>query len=273
MIEELPKVTFGIVTTLNNIWKDIKNNYEITEEYKYLYNLVDSIISLNIDRSLYEIVIVGGDKECINHIIYQFRYFDFYDMGDVGEIIKHIPHEPHLTKQKNLITKHAKYENIVYMHDYLELDKNWYYGFCYFDAVMQPYGGWGVIMNRILNADGKRYRDWVSWDDPRYGKPWVCREKWCPLEGLRFEGSPHLVPYSDYNINHMYISGAYWVAQKYFMEMYPLNEDLQWGEGEDVEWSLRVRDSDHIMYEFNPFSTVHLQKQKDVVFPEIKNEQ
>ena len=37
----------------------------------------------------------------------------------------------------------------------------------------------------------------------------------------------------------MYVSGAYWVAKKSFMKKYLLNENLLWGQGEDIEWSNR----------------------------------
>ena len=33
------------------------------------------------------------------------------------------------SKKKNIITQNAKYENIVYMHDYIVLDNNWYKGY------------------------------------------------------------------------------------------------------------------------------------------------
>jgi len=39
----------------------------------------------------------------------------------------------------------------------------------------------------------------------------------------------------------MYISGTYFCVKKKFFLKFPLNERLFWGEGEDVEWSLRIR--------------------------------
>jgi hypothetical protein len=32
------------------------------------------------------------------------------------------------------------------------------------------------------------------------------------------------------------------IAKKEFMQKCPLNEDMMWGSGEDVEWSLRMRE-------------------------------
>jgi hypothetical protein len=41
----------------------------------------------------------------------------------------------------------------------------------------------------------------------------------------------------------MYISGNYFLVKKSFILSNPLNEDLTWGMSEDVEWSLRIRDT------------------------------
>ena len=40
----------------------------------------------------------------------------------------------------------------------------------------------------------------------------------------------------------MQISGFWWTAKKSVMEQDPLDENLAWGDAEDVEWSMRVRD-------------------------------
>jgi hypothetical protein len=63
---------------------------------------------------------------------------------------------------------------------------------------------------------------------------------------------------------HMYFSGAYWVAKKQVMLKYPLNEQLIWGQGEDVLWSSQVRHE----YEFkmNEDSEVKLLRQKEVSY-------
>lgn len=82
---------------------------------------------------------------------------------------------------------------------------------------------------------------------------------------MRFEGNPRIVPYSYDKTQHMFVSGAFWVAKKWFMKAEPLDESLLWGQGEDVEWSLRMRDVAD--YRMNVHSTVHLMKHKDRVFP------
>jgi len=77
--------TFGIVTTPSSC--------------EYLQQIVDSIESENIPN--YQIIIVGGNKSH-NDDILQIIPFD--------ESI----HPGWVSKKKNVITKHAKYENIVY---------------------------------------------------------------------------------------------------------------------------------------------------------------
>jgi len=64
----------------------------------------------------------------------------------------------------------------------------------------------------------------------------------------------------------MYISGAYWVAKKKFMLENVLNEKLKWGQGEDVEWSIRVRKITNFV--INERSIVKLMKYKDRIFNE-----
>ena len=62
----------------------------------------------------------------------------------------------------------------------------------------------------------------------------------------------------------MYFSGTYWVSKKKIMREFPLNEQLVWGQGEDVLWSRQVRER----YEFcmNKYSEVKLLKQKEVSY-------
>ena len=135
-----------------------------------------------------------------------------------------------ITKKKNLITENAKYENVVYMHDYHMFKPDWYNGFLKFGS------DWDVCMNKVENFWGGRGRDWISWDSPNHERR-------------------SLVDYDNTSfIKHSYISGSYWVAKKKFMEENPLDEQYLWGQGEDLEWSFRIRDK--FNYKMNKFSTV-----------------
>jgi len=206
----------------------------ITHDNKYIREMVDSIYRQNIP--IFEIIIIGGSE------------LDIYKDAN----ITHIPFDETIkpmwiTKKKNLITEHAKYENIVYLHDYIILLDDWYKGFL-------KYGDdFKICMTKMLTFDDQRYRDWHI--------------GWSPIINTTNE---YLIPYDMTHLSkYMYISGAYWVAKKEIMEMYPLNEDLCWGQGEDAEWSNRYRiDND---YSINKHSTVKLLKYNIIVFREATN--
>ena len=210
--------TFGVITDGNNDSNLIK--------------LINSIASLNIPN--YEIIIIGNTNISMKNI----------NIIPFDESIK----KAWITKKKNLITKNAKYENIVYTHDYIFFDSDWYNQFLKFGNDFQ------VCMNRIENLDGTRFRDWClcMWYDNVISDI-VGIDRKC------------LLPYDIIDLSkYMYISGTYWVAKKDVMLEFPLDENLNWGEGEDVEWSKRVREKYN--FSLNKNSIVKLLKQKDRVF-------
>lgn len=74
-----------------------------------------------------------------------------------------------------------------------------------------------------------------------------------------------LIPYEMTHLSkYQYISGTYWVAKRDVMLEFPLDENLSWGEGEDVVWSKNVRNK--YIFSMNPHSTVKSLKFKDTVF-------
>lgn len=188
-----------------------------------LIKTVESIKKLGIPK--YEIIIVGNTTVCADINI------------NFDESHKHM----WITKKKNIITKTAKYENIVYLHDYIEFDINWYYGFVKFG------NSFDVCMNKIHNIDGTRFRDWCMIEtSEKINNPGHC-----------------LLPYNILDQSkHMYFSGSYWVAKKTVMVEYPLDETLSWGESEDVVWSKQVTEK----YDFsmNTYSLVRLLKYKEL---------
>jgi len=223
------KFTFGIVT--------------ITGNESNLQTVLDSISSqygYEDHDDLYEVIVVGGN---------QAYKEDNYTVIPFDETKK----KRWITRKKNIITENARFSNIVYMHDYVALGKDWFRNFEEIHRGVAP-----IMMTPIINADGTRYRDWTLWPhdlDDIWGKD--TRE--C------------LLPYDVDNLTqYMYISGAYWIAWKSVMEKFPLNEELGWGESEDVEWSKRVRQK--YKFTMNKHSPVHLLKQKDRVFGEITPE-
>lgn len=186
--------TFGIITSGNND--------------PYLNIIIDSIEDENIPE--YEILIIGNTNlQRKNTKVIPF-----------DESIK----PAWITKKKNLITKHAKFDNIVYMHDYIRLLRGWYSGFLKFGDTFD------VCSNVILNQNGTRYRDWVI-------APWLSHHLPLPSNLHPFYQIP-------YDLTHLtkfqYISGAYWVAKKKVMEAVPLDESRCWGQSEDVFWSHEI---------------------------------
>ena len=221
------KFTFGIVTE-NTVSDEV----------------LQSIIQQNVSE--YEIIIIGGYKDW-----YKFpniRHFEF------DETIK----PAWLTKKKNLITENAKYDNIVYLHDYFIFEDGWYDGFKKFG------NDWDICMNVIKNADGTRFRDWCAWNDPEINFP-VGGE-------INVNNPNHRIMLPSYSYNktrYMYISGSYWISKKYVMQEEPLNEDLVWkawiyhpGTADDTEWSDRVLRNGKYKYKMNEFSSIKSKKQK-----------
>jgi hypothetical protein len=205
----------------------------ITNGGEYIRRVVESIINLNIEK--YEIIIVGKlDTDLCKEFNIKFiRYEE--DLVDFS-----------ISSKKNIITAESKFENIVYLHDYVSFSTDWYSGFLKFG------NDFDVCMTRVINNDGSRYRDWCLWEDD-------CKN-------LVAKGN-YLIPYRMVNLSSMmYISGAYWVAKKKFMQEIPLNENLKWRQGEDVEWSLRARNKTD--FKINTGSSVVLLKQKYRIFNE-----
>lgn len=212
------KFTFGIVTGKDSV---------------FIQKCIESIYSLNIPE--FEIVVVGNNLPFEDSKI---RFIQYNDISPAGDI----------SVKKNIITDVANFNNIVYLHDYIQFDLNWYSGFL-------KYGeDFDLCMTKILNSDGTRYRDWTLWANDL-------------KKTLR--NRHYLIPYEMSHLTKlMYFSGAYWIGKRSFMLENMLDNTLHWGEGEDVEWSKRVRQK--TTFKMNQFSTVKLLKYKDRVF-EVTN--
>lgn len=202
--------TFGIIT--------YKDNESLINQ------IIDSIEFQNIPN--YEIIVVGScDIDRKNLKVIPF-----------DESIK----PSWITRKKNIITENSKYENIVYLHDYIVFENDWYEG------QLKSGNNFQIRMDKIVNPDGSRFRDWVIW--PHNDN-----------EMDNFIGMDGLIPYDMTHLSkYMYISGSYWIGKKDIMIQFPLDEALAWGEGEDVEWSKRIRES--VDFNMNINSTVKIGK-------------
>jgi hypothetical protein len=224
--------TFGIVTS-----SDHKHDINLDNNQR-LDIIVDSIEKLNIPN--YEVIVVG--KSNINRV--HTTVIDFDENIKPGWI----------TKKKNIITKNAKYDNIVYLHDYVYFEPNWYSGFIKFGE------NWDICMTVIKNTDNTRFRDWIIFELDETNYPRVL-EFGQDLGEPNRKIAPYLPLYNKGDSTKTYISGMYWIAKKSIMEKYPLNEKYVWNTPEDIEWSQRVRRN--CKYVMNPYSSIKMMKYKN----------
>lgn len=175
----------------------------------------------------------------INEIIDSIKVLNI----DRSQIILNKQHGVTLTKKKNDMVKAAANDIVVILHDYIKFYKDWFVGF-------EKFGyDWDVCMNQILNTDGSRFRDWCYWKSKEPDGKHPTEVK--------------LANYNAKDTENMYISGAYWVAKKKYMLEHPLDEKLDWGQGEDVVWCCQNRKAWN--YKMNIHSKVSLLKYKDVI--------
>jgi len=222
MLEKID-FSFGIITSQN-----YSNNLNI---------IIDSIRRQKIPN--YEIIIVGSIEN---------KFGEDVKIVEFDESIK----PGWITKKKNIITTESNFENIVYLHDYVYLDNDWYQGYLKFGNQFE------VVMNKILNKDNSRYHDWILWKDNNAN-----------FDSYLQSRKEFMLPYYiRFLTRYMYISGTYWVAKKEFMTKFPLDESLSWGESEDVVWSKSIRDK--TKFKLNTYSKVKFSKQKNIKWSKIK---
>jgi hypothetical protein len=230
--------TFGIITNGEN-----DHNINI---------MIDSVYKNNIPN--FEIIIVGNTtiKPSDKITVFYFK-----------ENVK----PAWITKKKNIIAKNAKYENIVLLHDYIKLDDNWYEGFLKFG------NNFDWCVNKIINIDGSRFRDYTLFSN----KVDFLNINYSPADIDNYFNENCLLPYNFVNSiktnKYMYISGSYYVIKRDIALKHQLNENLCWGQGEDVELSKRLH-ANGIIIQCNQFSSVKLLKYKDRVLweREVSNE-
>jgi hypothetical protein len=219
--------TFGIIT-------DGKND-------NYLNIIIDSIKNNNIPN--YEIIIVGNTKIISSKLI-KILYFD-----------EHIKTN-WITKKKNIIVQNAKFENIVLLHDYIKFDNNWYNGFLLFG------NNFDWCITKIFNNNGQRFRDYTLFPS----KVNYLNINYSPGDFDKYFDNNCLLPYNfENNIKtnkYMYISGSYYIIKKKIALQYLLDENLVWGQGEDVEYSKRLNENG-IIIKCNKHSSITLLKQKN----------
>jgi glycosyltransferase involved in cell wall biosynthesis len=196
----------------------------------YLQNTVKSILDLDLES--FEVIIVGR-SEYANPSVKCVAFDESVRDGWI-------------TRKKNLAVSHSQGEIVVILHDYMKLNQDWTRS----NVKALSNSNWDVAMCRITNLDGTRFRDWTLWAANSVGiRRWFIRT------------SQNLVPYTNGNLTRfMYVSGSVMIVRRDFMLSNPLEENLTWGQMEDVEWSLRVRKFWN--YKMFPELSISTQKQK-----------
>jgi len=179
-----------------------------------------------------------------------------------------------ITRKKNAIIEQAQYDHLVFLHDYIGLDRNWYAGFLRFlsesdaDAVNKRGGnGYDWCVSPIENMDGSRYRDYTLFPH-KYNRDYDFYIGNAGEIDLYFEHHcllPYTFPNTPEMNRYMYISGSYFIMRRDVARENPLDETLLAFQGEDAELSLRLHQKG-IMIACNPYSTVRFLKQKDPVY-------
>ena len=179
----------------------------------YLKQGIESILNSSISN--FEIIVVGNSKLMIRGVT--FVPFD--------ETQK----QSWITKKKNLVANLSSKEILVIMHDYFTLTPEWT------DENIKSLFGkeWDVCVTTILNPNGTRYLDWVLW-------PFSHKFLRIPF----IYTLANLLPYNVTDLtDFMYVNGSCMIVRKDYFLANPLDETRGWGEGEDVEWSIRLRET------------------------------
>jgi len=162
----------------------------------------------------------------------------FLNEKDVKDDVKVIYVDTYKDKQitlkKNEAAKHAMYDNLCFLHDYIILSDNWYEGF-------QQFGyDWNVSTTKLINSNGSRIWDWCVFKHPELGHKNVDYD---------MEATPY-----------HYATGNNFCCKRLFFLENPLNPELCWGHGEDVLWSRSIQHKWN--YKLNKFSSANCLKKK-----------
>lgn len=215
-------LSFGIITSRQGIEQAAWSIYNIVQQ--------------NIPT--YEIIVVGGGVDELK------RWTENEELSNVKFVSfdENAKSKAWITRKKNLITEHAQYDTIVYLHDYFNLDKDWWKGWEHYTE------DFDVAVNKIVNPNGTRHADWVI--DSYLMWELIPESKDNYDVGL---------PYNVRGLTKIqYVSGGFWLAKKEFMKRFPLDEKLLWGEAEDIYWSREVRE--HTEFKINLNATTRLGK-------------
>lgn len=121
----------------------------------------------------------------------------------------------HITRKKNMIAESAKYENLVILHDRYLFPDDWYKN-------MKNYGNaFELLAIPNIGPSGGRVNDWPVFEG---------------LPSHPFIVNSTLLPYNLYS-DSLYMQGGLMIVKKSILRQIKLDENLYWGELEDVLFS------------------------------------
>lgn len=198
--DSMKRWTFGIIS-------NGKKNDQIKQQIARIHDL---------KVPEYEILICGKFEETKDTKV-KYLFFEAYDRGWI-------------TAQKNVILEHARYENIVMMHDRILPSRDFYHG-------LKKYGNYFEVLScKITDAQGMRCGDWMTlgnemWSVPRIG----------------------LLEYHDWD-RYGWIDGALAIMKKSTWKKAQWDESLFWNQKEDIKLASDWLEKG-IVARFNPFSS------------------
>jgi hypothetical protein len=192
--------------------------------------VLDSIEALNIPD--YEAVVIGGESTTLE-LGPNSRHVPF-DENSKAHLTVHGRPGAWTTRKKNLGVKAAQKDIAIVMHDYILFDPSWWIEFVKFGT------HWDLCVHQSRCANGARGDGWRIDQHPmlpRYA----------------------MVPYDMTDLSqYMAIQGNYVCIKRNRYLEEPMNENLLWGEEEDMEWSKRIVPKSHI--QCNPNCFIHYSK-------------
>ncbi len=117
--------------------------------------------------------------------------------------------------KRNLGISKSNFRNILMTLDYTSPIK------INLNQLNKEINKYDVICPKLLTLDNKRYLDWMYIDFPKIGKSFA--------------------PYKSNNLKYMYFHGTSYVFKKKFIIKNLFSNLLDNKEGEDVSWSLKIR--------------------------------
>ena len=205
----------------------------VKKKKDYIHQCISSIRDLHIPEDKYEIII-AGDKRKVDMSFSgpDTIAIDFDDNQKSGRWI---------TRKKNLMTDVATFDNIVYIHNYVIFNKDWYKGFLEFG------NNFDICTTHVFNSNNTENYTWLL-------NPYFEKFRKDIIKNTR-RFNEYTIPKDVTALSKLqYMPGNYWVAKKEAMKQVPLDERLLHAESEDCEWSLRA--SLFYDFKFNSYSSV-----------------